>query len=136
MIGLGWVDEMSEEKSPLAKALIIFCVGIMCFIIGLVGKITRHYFVGGGFIFLGIYAVYRGIVELTTTGQGVQMSNAYKVLISAMCLVTLVYVANVYVMAGFWTNFAINFADNVIAIVDGIIKLVEYFKGNSVELFV
>ena len=127
---------MSDEVSSISKAVTIFCVGLLCLIIGFICKAIGNHYISEAFILLGIYAGYRGIVELTTTGQGIQMPNAYKVLISAMCLVTLVYVANVYVTVGFWTNFAINFADNVTAIVDGIIKLVDYFKGNSLELFV
>ena len=127
---------MSDDERPIGKAVTIFAGGLMCLIIGFICKAIGNHYISEAFILLGIYAGYRGIVELTTTCQGFQMPNAWKIIVSFMCLVTLINVANVYVMAGFWTNFGVSFADNVTAIVDGIIKLIEYFKPNSVELFV
>lgn len=118
---------MSFEKD---KIQILFGVSIALMGLGFAFRNSDYGLLSSSFIILGLYALYRGILELTSNPQGFSMPNAYKVLIAILVLLTINHVANSYVTASFWNNFALNFDDNINAIVDNIIKLIEYFKSS------
>jgi len=111
------------------RPTIIFGVSITLMGLGLALRNSDYGLLSPSFIILGLYAMYRGILELTSHPQGFSMPNAYKVLIAVMVLLTVNQIANSYVTASFWNNFALNFDDNINAIVDNIIRLIEYFKN-------
>ena len=111
------------------RVTIIFGVSITLMGLGSALRSTDYGLLSSCFIILGLYAMYRGILELTSNPQGFSMPNAYKVLIAVMVLLTINHIANSYVTASFWNNFALNFDDNINAIVDNIIRLIEYFKA-------
>ena len=113
------------------RVKIIFGVSITLMGLGFTFRSTDYGLLSSCFLVLGLYAMYRGILELTSNPQGFSMPNAYKILIAIMVLITINHVANSYVTASFWNNFALNFDDNINAIVDNIIKLIEYFKAPS-----
>ena len=122
------VNEPKDLDPDVCRSLLL--LGIACIFLGLTELSDGNY--STMFFILGAYTLYKAILELTEHKIGFNFPNIYKVIIAVLIVIAVSIFSGAWVQSSIWGGFGANFGDNINALADAIIKVLEYLREINV----
>lgn len=119
-------------KNPINNEMKLIFIAIILIMMGLLLSRVESTlgFIPKVFIYMGLYVFYKYILELTTKTP-IPHPNLYKVLISLILSITFIIVLTGICAAWTQSNIFYGMGSNPKALVEAIIKLIDYFINMS-----